>query len=397
VLLTGYIGVSQGRGCLGDRFRMEDCAVTNSGSIVIGPDWGGDSVVEMYGTTFRNDGRFGLGYVSGYNSSWSRVLVADSHLDIGGDLYLFGSSNNSRFVVSNSTVNVGGRIQTDSGGGFANCSFEMYQDPGKTTLVKVTGSNANSVFLGHNQNSPVMVYGGTLETVNDIAAADKGTDNYVGIIGTDSFVKCRDFICGIYNGTGLSLAITNGTLNCADLRIGDNSISTGARPNHVVISGEHARVNASGNVYVGYKDGVNNNRLFMDGGWVATDGGFVVGRGTSADNGVFIAGAGNLITAATFSANNNSRFEFTIPADGFGNPVFDIATTASVAGDTTFTINAEEFMGRATLVAAPSVTTDITNDNFTFNLPRNRRGRAYVGNDRINVLISAEETLLIIR
>ncbi|MCL1909896.1 MAG: hypothetical protein FWG05_03065, partial [Kiritimatiellaeota bacterium] len=392
VLEFNRIGLAHGRTSTGNKLILDNCAVTNLGYTIMASDWNSGTILDMDNTDFYNAGNFAFG---GHECGNSRVWIGTgSRMHVGGNLSMFGTSNNSRFIVSNATLTVSGRLNTD-GSIYAGSRVEIHQDPGHTTLFKIDNVGMTAgIFCKQAYGAPIMIYGGALDVAGDMEA-NAGSNNFVGVIGTNSVFKCRNILLGTYAGTGLGLVVTNGTVNCNGISIGGNNVSTTPSPNHVIVSGPLSRVNAN-NIVVG-QNNAHNHSFTFDGGEIDVATSVTIGNNTSSTNRFYVGHRSSHLTAATLNAKNSSRFVFTIPDDGFENPVFDITGTATVAADTKFHIVADGFTGKATLIAAATVDTEITRDDFTFDLPKNYQGRGIVGADKIEVLISTKPTILIIR
>ena len=389
-------GGNDGNNTFSNRIEFSSCVVTNLGAFSM-LSRTQNTAFFIRDARFYNGGEFRFG---AWGSNNSNLSIEDSIFTVANTFILSGDNSGTSLIISNSTINcVNFNVDTGSN------KIELYQDEGKTTLLKVSGSIQHK-----GRAAPIVVHGGRLEVGGNIQAANSGANSALILLGTNSSAACGSYWCGSYSGSGFGLVITNGALTVSGaFNAGSNN---GGQPaTHAIISGPHASVTA-GSMFLGYNGNVHNSSIALDGGAINIAGAITIGGngGNISTNNLFaISGATSRVAASTLTLKNATRLAYTVPVSGFEQtPILlgaATGTAATISDDTAFLIDAAEFQkagghGWVTLLetAGGAISGKVPLANFTLKLYRGADAAPQVEQSasRIRVKIPSSTTTLIL-
>lgn len=316
---------------------LDNALATTRGNLVIGDGWGPDS--------------------------HTLQLFNNTSLDVWGSINVgCCDATSNRMIISNSTARAGVDLILGQGNSNArSAQLILHQDPGFASRLSI----ARNLGIGAGGgNSRVINTRGTIE-IGGSLSFDWGGWNHAIILTNAILAVNGATTIGDYNApwnNTIQLAGPDTRFTTSSLRIGNTG-------------GEHT--------------------LRLDGGNAIITAALTIGNGANTNRFV-VSGATSRLDAATLTVNANTILAFTIPDAGFAATPLNISGAATLDGTTSIVINADRFLGTATLLTAASVT-DLPDASYTFHLRKGRRGKIIHSPNQIKVAILDPSSIFMIR
>ena len=360
------------------------------------------SIVELQNGTALNVAALQIGYSSESNTL---SVLSGASVNATNEVLVLTSSGKCR-----------NRIYVGTGGVFTAQAGIRVDD--NINWVIIDGgivTNKGDYYNGNRKSSTTGV-GATLDIVNEGFLRQIGTlrvspwyDSKVrvmngGVLQAGAITVGTD----ADSGSGSRLIVSNATVLASSLGVPADDRHTSEGVMIYEDSGRTTTVSISGGmnlgVYNSSRPGTNNRNNFLN----LSGGTFTVGGTITLGNTVIAAHSNNVIRisgkTAAFSAGsmiacNNSRFEFTIPSEGFDHIPLQVVGTASLDSTTAMKVNATAFVrgGSVTLVSAGALSSPVPASNIVVTVKAGYSARTIQTSTAISVLVAPSASILIVR